>query len=204
MKKSDLDFQLDRVTVTIPQTKTYNPRIFVITDNAWIIILKQYLDLRAKVENERFFLQFRYGKVTKQPFGHNSISQFPNKIAGFLKLNNVRSYTGHCFRRTAATLFANNGGNSLQLKRLGGWKSSTIAEGYVDNSVAGQLQIANVLTSVPDAVEGASSIQVQRLESESMRSENNSVQKFNFQNKHGLSVTINSSDHANVTINFNN
>lgn len=102
---------------------------------------------REKVISDRFFLQWRYGKVTKQPFGHNSIAQFPKKIASYLNLANTETYTGHCFRRTAATLLANTGADVLQLKRLGGWKSSTVAESYVDNSVVGQVKIANILTS---------------------------------------------------------
>lgn len=204
MKNSDLEIQQSRVTITISETKTYSPRTFVVTDVKWIAILKQYLELRVNVENERFFFQLRFGKVTKQPVGHNSISQFPNKIASYLKLNNIKSYTGHCFRRTAATLFANNGGNSLQLKRLGGWKSSTVAEGYVDNSLDGRLKIANVLSAVPDTEEGSSSTESLQSNLPSMSCATNSVKKFNFQNKQGLSVTINSSDHANVTINFNN
>ncbi|KAJ8913120.1 hypothetical protein NQ315_006038 [Exocentrus adspersus] len=44
-------------------------------------------------------------------------------------------YTGHCFRRTGATLVVDAGGDILSLKRAGGWKSSEIAMSYVDDSI---------------------------------------------------------------------
>jgi hypothetical protein len=90
-------------------------------------------------------MQVRFKKITKQPYGHNSISNFPQKIASYLKLSNVTTFTGHCFRRTAATLLADNGGDVLQLKTLGGWKSSGVAESYVNHSLDGQLKIAKML-----------------------------------------------------------
>jgi hypothetical protein len=42
---------------------------------------------------------------------------------------------GHSFRRSAATMVVDAGGDILTLKRAGGWKSSGIAEGYVDDSI---------------------------------------------------------------------
>ncbi|KAJ8963594.1 hypothetical protein NQ317_012696 [Molorchus minor] len=121
MKISDLDILENRIIIVIPVTKTYSSRTFVITKSEWINIIKQYCDLH-------FFLQIRFGKITRQPFGHNAIGSFPKKIATYLKLENVNRFTGHCFRRTSATLLANTGGDILQLKKLGGWKSNTVAE----------------------------------------------------------------------------
>ncbi|KAK4885396.1 hypothetical protein RN001_001667 [Aquatica leii] len=97
MKVSDVESLNNKISIVIPNTKTYHPRSFLITDVQWINIL-------------------RFGKITKQSFGHNTIAQFPKKIATFLGLNNADSFTGHCFRRTSATLLANRGGDVLQLK----------------------------------------------------------------------------------------
>ncbi|KAJ8912718.1 hypothetical protein NQ315_012272 [Exocentrus adspersus] len=44
-------------------------------------------------------------------------------------------YTGHCFRRTGATMVVDAGGDILSLKHAGGWKSSEIAMSYVDDSI---------------------------------------------------------------------
>ena len=84
--------------------------------------------------------------MTKQPLGHNTFGNFPKRIAIFLKLKDVHTYTGHCFRRTAATLLANAGGGMLQVKNLGGWKSDAVAQGYIEHSLDGQLKIANMLS----------------------------------------------------------
>lgn len=42
---------------------------------------------------------------------------------------------GHTFRRTSTTTLANAGADLLQIKRFGGWKSNTVAERYIDDSV---------------------------------------------------------------------
>ena len=56
----------------------------------------------------------------------------PNVIASFLKLTNPELYnTGHSFRRTSATLLIEAGGDITAVKKLGGWKSTTVAEGYI-------------------------------------------------------------------------
>lgn len=225
MKTTDVDFSEQRVSVIIPDTKTYTPRSFVITRPDWIEILRQYMKLRMEVElgSDRFMLQFRYGKLTKQPLGHNSISKYPQKIAQFLNLSNIETYTGHCFRRTAATLLASTGADVLQLKRLGGWKSSSVAEGYVDASLEGQVRIAELLTasnpiprrnipstiSRPPASPSTSFVAAPTdVLSSSMTgtSATRESREYNFTKeeiKQGLYLTINTHDQSNVVINFN-
>ena len=43
-------------------------------------------------------------------------------------------YTGHCWRRTAVTLAANNGGTTSDLQALGGWESQRVVNRYIANS----------------------------------------------------------------------
>ena len=118
MKTADVDLQEHRAIVVIPSTETYQTRSFLVTNIKWVEIVRRYVDLRKDVEGDRFFVQLRYGKLTKQPYGQNSISQIPKKIATYLQLSNVNTYTGHCFRRTAATLRANGSGDARNLKKL--------------------------------------------------------------------------------------
>lgn len=66
----------------------------------------------------------------------------PRRIAEFLKLDNSDLYTGHCFRRTSATLLADSGADITVLKRHGGWKSNSVAEGYVESSLQNKKKIA--------------------------------------------------------------
>ncbi|XP_045471427.1 uncharacterized protein LOC123678443 [Harmonia axyridis] len=68
---------------------------------------------------------------------------FPRQIAAFLKLENATSYTGHCFRRTSASLLADSGATIDVLKRHGGWKSSNVAEGYIESSIKNKQKISD-------------------------------------------------------------
>lgn len=84
--------------------------------------------------------------------GINKIGAVPQKVANFLKLPNAKAYTGHCFRRSSATILVDAGGDILTLKRHGGWRSSSTAEGYLEDSLQQKKQTAEmILTSVlPD------------------------------------------------------
>ncbi|CAH1100780.1 unnamed protein product [Psylliodes chrysocephalus] len=67
----------------------------------------------------------------------------PQTVANFLQLANGNSYTGHSFQRSSATLLVESGGDLMTLKKYGGRKSPTAAEGYVDESVAHMTKVAN-------------------------------------------------------------
>ena len=49
----------------------------------------------------------------------------------------------HFEDRLLRTLLVESGGDLMTLKKHGNWKSSTVAEGYVDQSVAHRTEIAN-------------------------------------------------------------
>jgi integrase len=90
----------------------------------------------------RFFRKILNGKGTNRNIGKNTISSFPKIIAEALNLENKDGYTGHCFRRTGATLLADGGADKIVLKRAGRWKSDTVCEGYVEESIDSKLQIS--------------------------------------------------------------
>ncbi|KAJ8979484.1 hypothetical protein NQ317_000360 [Molorchus minor] len=46
---------------------------------------------------------------------------------------------------SSATLLAENGGDLLSLKRHGGWKSATVAEGYIEELIADKKRIAKLV-----------------------------------------------------------
>ncbi|XP_074100309.1 uncharacterized protein LOC141528254 isoform X2 [Cotesia typhae] len=95
---------------------------------------------------ERFFVQFSNGKCCRQVIGRNKIGQIPKIIAEYLKLTDPQKYTGHCLRRTSATLISNSGASVTMLKQLGRWKSATIAEAYVENSLLNRQNIFDKIT----------------------------------------------------------
>jgi integrase len=161
MTVEDIEEKDSVLLVRIPFTKTDKPRSFVVADggddsfNA-VEIYKKYASLRpAKVGHNRLFLTYRNGKCTVQPVGKNTFSSIPKKIADFLKLPNSALYTGHSFRRSSATLLADTGADLLSLKRHGGWSSSSVAEGYIDECLTNKVEVANkILRGIPR--EGAS------------------------------------------------
>ncbi|KAJ8915695.1 hypothetical protein NQ315_000629 [Exocentrus adspersus] len=72
-------------------------------------------------------------------------SKIPEKIATFFKLPEPSAYTGHCFRRSSATILANCGTDLLSLKKHGGWRSSAVAEGYIDDCLSNKIKISETI-----------------------------------------------------------
>lgn len=147
----DIEDKESILIVHILKSKTNKPRTFIVTADFEggikpIDLYRKYVALRpSHVENRRFFLSYRQGKCTIQPVGIHTIGGIPSKIAGYLSLPDASLYTGHCFRRTSATLYANAGGSKENLKRHGGWKSDSVAEGYVEESVFNKTKIAKTI-----------------------------------------------------------
>lgn len=75
--------------------------------------------------------------------GKHSIAKIPKEMASFLKLPNPELYTGHSYRRSATTIAADNGASIEELKRLGDWKSTSVVERYIQNSVSYKRKISN-------------------------------------------------------------
>lgn len=152
LKNSNIEDKQNFVIVHILNTKNKVSRTFTVMDSSednigYLQILKKYIAVKnkSKIENSkdsRFFMGYRRGKCFNQPVGKNTFYRIPQIIATFLKLPNPERYTGHCFRRTSATLLVNAGMDVLGLKRHGGWKSATIAESYVADSIYQKLETA--------------------------------------------------------------
>jgi hypothetical protein len=124
MLVADVNIKDDMIVINIPTSKNGckngSSRKFVVMQVLWMEIVKKYLKMRSTPDMPRLFISIRNGKATRQNIGHNTIGEMPKKIAIYLNLPNPRSYTGHCFRRTSATILAPRGGNTLQLKQHGG------------------------------------------------------------------------------------
>jgi integrase len=199
----DIEFKQDLITVSIPRTKNYLPRLFAITDERWIFLTTKYFNLRPqKVTHRRFFLTFRQGKCVNSPIGINTMGKIYKEIASFLRLPNPELYTGHCFRRSSATHLANHGGSLLTIKRHGGWKSSTVAESYVDASLKNKIDVAQML-SAPTTVNlpGCSTDPDPPME---LNYRNNETVTVDNSNNNVPSLNIHAHDSASVTINLYN
>lgn len=145
LKLNDVVNAHNTLIVHIMNTKNRIDRTFTVTGK-YYEICKKYLNLRPNpCDNQNFFLRYFNGKCTVQNVGINTFGQMGKTVAAQLKLPNPESYTGHSFRRTSATLLVDAGGDVTALKRHGGWKSSTVAEGYIDNSINSRKKVSNLL-----------------------------------------------------------
>lgn len=136
--------------ITVPNTKTKITRKFTITDKFYQIC-KKYINLRpTNFVSDIFFLNYQNGKCTKQRIGINKFTVMGKQIATFLKLPNPETYSGHSFRRSSATLLIDAGGDITALKRHGGWKSTSVAEGYIDESLKNKMDTAHKITNSID------------------------------------------------------
>lgn len=143
----DIEYKDNVIVVCVPKTKTHIPRKFIITEKLWIELVKKYYYLRpSHITHRRFFLQYRNGSCINSPIGINTVGKVPKNIATFLKLCNPELFTGHCFRRSSVTHLANSGGDLITIKRHGGWKSSAVAEGYIDVSIKKKVEVAQILS----------------------------------------------------------
>jgi hypothetical protein len=78
--------------------------------------------------------------------GKNTFGSVPSKIAKYLGYVNAKAFTGHCLRRTSATLVrVDAGGDMLTLKRHGQWKGDTVASGYIEESMASKNKISRLI-----------------------------------------------------------
>lgn len=80
--------------------------------------------------------------------GIHTIGSVPAKVATYFKLSNVKEFTGHALKHTSATLLIDGGGNIESLKRHRGWKSSSVAEGYMKGLLPHKNENASELLSL--------------------------------------------------------
>ncbi|KAJ3639156.1 hypothetical protein Zmor_004027 [Zophobas morio] len=197
MKPSDLEFKTDIIVVTVPETKTNTPRTFVVSHPQWIDIIKKYNSLR-KTNDSRFFLTYHNGKCTKSPVGINTIGKIPSRIAEYLHLLHPEHFTGHCFRRSAATAMANHGQGLIAIKQLGGWKSSAVAETYIQDSLQNKIDLSRKVIPEQDCLPSTSSTPVTSLGFTAA-----SAVEHEIINAQETSTPISIKNCSNCTINFN-
>lgn len=143
MTLQDVEDLQSKLLVSIPDSKTNKSRSFVVNE-MYLNVYRKYVALRPEdMNNSRFFFKYQNGKGCRQVVGIHQFRKMPKVVATFLNLSNANEYTGHCFRRSSATMLVDSGGDITSLKRLGGWKSSNVAEGYIEESLTEKVQVAN-------------------------------------------------------------
>ncbi|CAH1967165.1 unnamed protein product [Acanthoscelides obtectus] len=108
----------DALLVTIRDKENKIQRAFTVSETAndsgnFLETYRKYVLLRPPdCDHRRFFVFYKNYKCSKQVVGKNMFGQIPFKVATFLKLPNAKEYTGHCFKRSSATLLENAGGSA--------------------------------------------------------------------------------------------
>jgi integrase len=194
----DISIYSDHLMIHVPSSKTDragNGRNFIILkdeEHPWkcpLILYSTYLkSLRFHLNpSDRIWRQYRSTSngFTRQVYGINNIGKIPKLIAQFLKLDNPKSYTGHAFRRTGATLAADKGIDMINLKRLGGWKSDSVAEGYIAESEASKKRIASVIQDV-----GPIENKKQKIQEDKDQEKTVHLRNLTLNNLHNCQITI--------------
>ncbi|HEY0749589.1 MAG TPA: tyrosine-type recombinase/integrase [Chitinophagaceae bacterium] len=83
----------------------------------------------------------------------------PKRIATYLGLTDLQKYTGHAIRRTSTPWLAENGASTTLIQNFGGWKSSSVAQEYIDKSDSMKLQISKTLAKQDQAQAQAAQVQ---------------------------------------------
>ncbi|XP_051157971.1 uncharacterized protein LOC127279582 isoform X1 [Leptopilina boulardi] len=135
MKVDDVEDLQDKYLVSVIGNKNDYAVQFII-GKLFYVKVQNYVALRPAGQfSDRFFVRYQDGKCFRQVIGRHKIGEVPEKIAFYLELPNAKKYTRHCFRRSAATLLSDSGGNMQMVKQLGRWRSDLIAQGYLENSM---------------------------------------------------------------------
>lgn len=98
--------------IKIPDSNSRTERSFIVSGNFYDVC-KKYMSLRPNADSAQFFLHYHNGKCTRQVVGINKLGDIPRTIAEYLNLENPETYTGHCFRRSSATVLVNKGNNIM-------------------------------------------------------------------------------------------
>lgn len=102
---------------------------------SYISHLTAYLNSQTDVKHaDCFWRTIRNEKFINSPIGINALGKMPSRIASLLKLPNPSSYTGHSFRRTAASCMAAKGSSEEEIMSVGRWQSGQVAHHYVEMS----------------------------------------------------------------------
>ena len=170
----DLKFNLDCILVTLGRQKAMGSKTksqFMITDVLMREKVSKYYNLfteEDKKGNGRFLRKMVKGRITEMVMGENMVAKAGEDIAKWLGYteSEAKKFTSHCFRRTAATILAENGISHDALKIAGGWHSDRACGGYIENSGKMKRGIADMLARDVIATSNADESKMKKVDME--------------------------------------
>ena len=104
----------------------------------WSACLSRYVSMVKEelglYKGRVFYTGRKDGKLTRQVMGRNMVSEVSHQVAEWLGKENVRDYTFHSFRRSAATAAADQGATAQQMVDFFGWKNHAMTSKYISTS----------------------------------------------------------------------
>ncbi|KAJ8976377.1 hypothetical protein NQ317_003231, partial [Molorchus minor] len=116
MSLNNIEDLRNTLVVNISDSKTRVLRTSTVITETYIDLYRELALRPAHVNHQSRFIKYTSNKCTIQPVGIHIFEKMPTDIARFLKLPNSEFYTGHCFRRTSASLLADSGANLCTIK----------------------------------------------------------------------------------------
>ena len=110
------------------------------------MLLESVPDIKPDDVFFRRALKDRFSK--NEILGRTAYGRIGKEIAQTLNLSNPARYTGHCFRRSAATEAANNGATTTDLKTGMGWENDKTALQYIERTKNQKRRMSTLLTGI--------------------------------------------------------
>ena len=133
-----------------------------------------------KNHGQRLFRKLLPTYFPGQAVGKHTLASYGKRLATAIGLTTPEKYTGHCWRRTAATLAAEAGSSLAEIKTLTGHKSDTVVNHYINNSETMKVRMAETLDC--DKENRNVRQRTERTEKNSVLKQEPAIQSFNFHN----------------------
>ncbi|KAJ8672609.1 hypothetical protein QAD02_003868 [Eretmocerus hayati] len=136
--------------ITIPKNKTKNglEKIFRVV-GSFFELVQRYLAARASLDHPRFLMSYRSScGFINVPAGKVTIRTVPTVVAEFLGLPSFHEYTGHCVRRSAATIYASTGVTDIDLMQFGKWQTMKSAQIYNVDTDHNRNKVSHIVTNI--------------------------------------------------------
>lgn len=116
-------------------------------------LFDQYCQLVPRpTKDDRLFVRYDRGHFTPMPVGKNTIADYTKLMADEAGLtgDQLKQFTSHGVRATTATVLADAGMSLENLMRAGRWRSASVAQRYMRESVVQRQEMARMLGDAPN------------------------------------------------------